>query len=86
MGADYRDYWADYPDLDDNRWHHVRVQIDGIRVRVWMGPKDEEQRLLIDLSVPGLVFKGGLLSISAGSGVNGNYHRVDNLQINAACE
>ena len=85
MGMAYADYWSDYLELDNNEWHRVRVQIDGIRVRVWMGPQADSQRLLIDLDVPGLVFKGGLLAISAGSGVNGNFHRLDNLQINAAC-
>lgn len=79
-------FWSDYPDLDDNEWHAVRIVIDGIRVRVWMGQVEDNDMPLIDTQVPDLVFKGGLLSLSSGSGVNGNYHRIDNLRINSSCE
>ncbi|MGB0646598.1 MAG: hypothetical protein ACPGQS_05440, partial [Bradymonadia bacterium] len=80
--------WRDYPDLDDNRWHRIRLKILGDNLKVWAVPNDqqiEDSMPLIDETLPGFVFKGGLLSISAGSGVNGNYHRLDNLRIKGDC-
>ncbi|MGB0646665.1 MAG: hypothetical protein ACPGQS_05775 [Bradymonadia bacterium] len=82
----FENYWAEFLDLDNNDWHHVRIQIDGIRVRVWLNATDEEDAPIIETTVPGLSFKGGLLSLSAGTGVVGSHHRIDNLQINAACD
>ena len=87
--AERDDAWVDYPNLDDNRWHRIRVKILGDRLRVWAVDGDEmlnEETPLIDEIVPGFVFKGGLLSISAGSGVNGNFHRLDNLTIKGNCQ
>lgn len=80
--------WRDYPDLDDNRWHRIRLKILGDNLKVWAVPNTqqiEDSMPLIDETLPGFVFKGGLLSISAGSGVNGNYHRLDNLRIKGDC-
>jgi hypothetical protein len=85
LDASFDPFWSDYPNLDDNEWHAVRIVIDGIRVRVWMGQIEDTDVPLIDTDVPGLVFKGGLLSLSSGSGVNGNYHRIDNLMIQSSC-
>ena len=85
LDESFAEFWSDYPDLDDNEWHAVRIVIDGIRVRVWMGQIEESDVPLIDTEVPGLVFKGGVLSLSSGSGVNGNYHRIDNLRIASSC-
>ena len=82
----FEGYWAEFLDLDNNDWHHVRIQIDGIRVRVWINATNEEDAPLIETMVPGLSFKGGLLSLSAGTGAVGSHHRIDNLQINAACD
>jgi hypothetical protein len=79
-GADYADYWAAFPEMDDGEWHHMHLTIQGTQIKVWL-----DERLLIDFPLPNLDFKGGVLGFSAGSGVNGNYHRVDNLRVNSVC-
>ncbi len=78
-------YWTEFLELDNNEWHHVRIRINGTRVQVWMNQTALTDTPVIDAEIPGLSFKGGLLSLSGGTGSLGSNHRVDNLQINAAC-
>ena len=80
VGEEFSERWTAFPDLDDGRWHHARLTIEGTRIQLWIN-----EQPLIDFELPTLSFKGGVLSIAAGSGVNGNFHRVDRLRINNSC-
>jgi hypothetical protein len=82
---EYGGYWAEFLELDNNEWHHVRIRINGLRVQVWMNETALTDTPIIEAEIPGLSFKGGLLSLSGGTGSLGSNHRIDNLQINAAC-
>ena len=81
VGEDFAERWAPYPQLDDGVWHKAHIVIQGTRIQVSV-----DEQLLIDTEVPSLNFKGGLLSFAAGSGVNGNYHRIDQLRVNQLCQ
>ena len=74
-------YWAAFPNMDDGEWHHVHLTIQGTQVDLTI-----DDQPLISSQFPNFGFKGGLLSFSAGSGVNGNFHRVDNLRVNQFCQ
>ena len=80
VGDEYSDRWTAFPDLDDGQWHQAHLIISGTRIQLSI-----DEQLLINAELPNLRFKGGILSIAAGSGVNGNYHRVDRLKINEQC-
>ena len=80
VSEEYSDRWSAFPELDDGLWHNAHLTIMGNQIRLTM---DDQE--LINAELPELRFKGGILSISAGSGVNGNFHRVDRLQINNQC-
>ena len=81
VSEEYRDYWSAYPALDNGEWHQAHLIINGTTVELSI---DEIPQLSFDL--PDLRFKGGILSLSAGSGVNGNFHRIDNLRVNNQCQ
>lgn len=74
-------YWAAFPQLDDGEWHHAHIVIQGTRINVSI-----DEQALIDFQFPTFSFKGGILSFSAGSGVNGNFHRIDQLRVNQLCQ
>ena len=80
VGDEFNDRWTAFPELDDGRWHQAHLTIVGTRIQLRINEQD-----LIDAELPNLRFKGGILSIAAGSGVNGNFHRVDRLKINEQC-
>ena len=77
----YTDRWGAFPDLDDGEWHSAHLTIVGTRVQLSI-----DDTPLIDFELPQLRFKGGILSLSAGSGVNGNFHRIDRLRVNELCQ
>ena len=62
--AYYPDTWAAFPALNDNEWHRVRLKIIGLRIRIWVDEISDEDTPLIDVDVPNLNFKGGLLVFS----------------------
>ncbi len=80
VSGDFSDRWTAFPELDDGRWHRAHLTIDGTRIQLSINDQP-----LIDFELPSLRFKGGVLSIAAGSGVNGNFHRIDRLRINDQC-
>jgi hypothetical protein len=81
VSEEYANRWGAFPDLDDGAWHHAHLTIMGTRVQVSI-----DETPLIDFDLPQLRFKGGILSLSAGSGVNGNFHRIDQLRVNNLCQ
>ena len=81
VGEDFADYWAPIPNLDDGEWHVARIVIEGRGISVFV-----DGNLVIEVDLPAFNFKGGILSFSAGSGVNGNFHRIDNLNLNGLCQ
>jgi hypothetical protein len=81
ISDDYADRWSAYPELDNGEWHEAHLIIEGTRVTLTINDTP-----LLSVDLPDLRFKGGILSLSAGSGVNGNFHRIDNLQVNSQCQ
>lgn len=80
VGEEYNDRWTAFPALDDGLWHIAHLTIVGTRIELSI-----DEQTLIDAELPDLRFKGGVLSIAAGSGIHGNFHRVDRLKINEQC-
>ena len=76
----WQPYWAPFPEMDDGEWHHVHLTIQGTQVELTI-----DEQALMTSQFPNFGFKGGILSFSAGSGVNGNFHRIDNLRVNQFC-
>ena len=73
--------WAAYPDLVDNYWHDVDLEIQDGRVRV-----NIDGALILDAELPDFRFKGGVLAFSGGSGAVSAYQRFDDLSIRSGCQ
>ncbi|MBI4510977.1 MAG: hypothetical protein HY698_15190 [Deltaproteobacteria bacterium] len=72
--------WANIPDLEDNKWHDVIVEIQGDNVRVTIDAKE-----VMTGPVEGLDFKGGYIGFSGTTGFYTNYHRFDELGVQESC-
>ncbi|MEZ4447164.1 MAG: hypothetical protein R3B72_49250 [Polyangiaceae bacterium] len=68
------------PNVQDQQWHDLQVDIVGTRVRVWY-----DAQLAIDVTDPNLVFKGGRVFFSGSTGFYYNWHRFDDLSILHTC-
>lgn len=73
--------WAALPNLEDNNWHSVAIDVIGSTVTVRF-----DEIVVAEEEVEGLVFKGGWLAFTGVTGYYSNYHRFDNLVITEACE
>lgn len=73
--------WAALPNLEDNNWHSVAIDVVGSTVTVRF-----DDVVVAEEEVEGLVFKGGWLAFTGVTGYYSNYHRFDNLVITEACE
>ena len=79
----FEGYWAEFLDLDNNDWHHSHSN-RWHSSSVWINATNEEDTPLIGRWCPDSRSRG--LVLSAGTGAVGSHHRIDNLQINAACD
>jgi len=68
------------PNIEDNTWHLVEVEVSGSFVTVRLDNMD-----VIAADVPGLTFRGGFIGFSGSTGFYTNYHSFDNLQILEEC-
>jgi cysteine-rich repeat protein len=68
------------PNVQDQQWHDIRVDIVGTRVRVYY-----DSQLAIDVTEPTLSFKGGRIFFSGSTGFYYNFHRFDDLAIHHGC-
>ncbi|HAN32610.1 MAG TPA: hypothetical protein DCQ06_13525 [Myxococcales bacterium] len=67
--------------LEDLKWHDVRVDVVGTKVRVfWDGVKKLEK------VVPDLNFRGGRIFVSGSTGWATNFHRLDDLVVLHGCK
>lgn len=73
--------WAALPNLEDNNWHSVAIDVIGSTVTVRF-----DDVVVAEEEVEGLIFKGGWLAFTGVTGYYSNYHRFDNLVITEACE
>lgn len=72
--------WAELPNIEDQRWHDINIEINGRNVVVTM---DGES--VIDGFIEQLDFKGGYIGFSGTTGYYTNYHRFDDLQVRQEC-
>ena len=72
--------WAEIPEIEDNMWHEVEVEIQGSRVSVSIDSSEVAAGV-----VPELTFKGGFIGFSGTTGGHTNYHRFDNLAVEPIC-
>lgn len=67
--------------LEDLKWHDVRVDVVGTTVRVmWDGVQKVKKE------ISGLDFRGGRIFISGSTGWATNYHRLDDLVVLHGCK
>ncbi len=69
------------PDIEDDSWHDLRVDVSGVTIRVWM-----DGELKIEQTVPDQDFRGGYIFFSGSTGYYTNYHRFDGLYILHDCK
>lgn len=73
--------YAALTDLEDLKWHDVRVDVIGANVRVfWDGA------LKVEKVVKDLDFRGGRIFISGSTGWATNFHRLDDLVVLHGCK
>jgi hypothetical protein len=72
--------WAAMPNLEDNMWHDVEINIAGPHIQVTVDGVE-----IINGMVPTFSFKGGFIGFSGSTGTVYNYHRFDDLQIRDVC-
>ena len=73
--------YAPLNNLEDLKWHDVRVDVIGATVKVfWDGLKKVEKQ------VSGLNFRGGRIFISGSTGWATNFHRLDDLVVLHGCK
>ena len=73
--------WAALADLENNKWHDARIDVDGTKVTVYWDGK-----VKVTKNVPGLDFRGGYIAISGSTGWATNFHRLDDLVILHQCQ
>lgn len=73
--------WAEVPQLVDNQWHEMVVDINGMDVRV-----ARDGIVLMEGTVPAYSFKGGWLVLTATTGAVGMFQRIDDLDIMESCQ
>ena len=74
-------WWTDVGDVEDLTWRDIRVDVIGIRIRVWI-----DGVLTLDDDYPELQFRGGYIFFSGSTGYYTNYHRFDALNIIHTCQ
>ena len=73
--------WSEVPQLVDNQWHEMVVDVSGTDVRV-----SRDGIVLMEGSVPAYSFKGGWMVLTATTGAVGMYQRLDDLDIMESCQ
>ena len=74
-------FYQAVPNLEDNSWHDILLEIQGISIKVYLNDV-----LIIGGEIPGFDFKGGYIGFSGTTGACTNYHRIDNLRIQPQCQ
>lgn len=72
---------AAIPDLEDFKWHDVRIDVEGTQVTVFYDGVQKASK-----PIESLDFRGGYVVFSGSTGWATNYHRIDNLKILHQCK
>ena len=68
--------WAALPDMEDGRWHTLRVKVVGTRFQVWV-----DGAAAVDATVAGLREFPAYIGFTASTGGATNWHRIDSLDV-----
>jgi len=77
--------WAAMPNIEDEQWHDVTVEVDGCMVKVTVDAEEKINGDICAASGQDFKFRGGFIGMSGTTGWCWNWHSFDELEILQEC-